>query len=50
MTTPRIKNLIGRVMKNKRAARVACNYEQVRAVLNKTIKKKITTFTVLMTT
>ena len=32
-TTPQIKNLIGRVWKNKRAARAARTYEQVRAVL-----------------
>ena len=32
-TTPKIKNLIGRVWKNSRAARVARTYEQVRAVL-----------------
>ena len=35
-TTPQIKNLIGRVRKNKRAARAARTYEQVRAVLCKT--------------
>ena len=35
-TTPLIKNLIGRVRKNNRAARVARTYEQVRAVLCKT--------------
>ena len=35
-TTPLIKNLIGRVWKNNRAARVARAYEQVRAVLCKT--------------
>ena len=35
-TTPQIKNLIGRVRKNKRAARAARAYEQVRAVLCKT--------------
>ena len=34
--TPQIKNLIGRVRKNKRAARAARTYEQVRAVLCKT--------------
>ena len=32
-TTPQIKNLIGRVWKNNRAARAARTYEQVRAVL-----------------
>ena len=36
MTTPQIKNLIGRVRKNKRDARAARTYEQVRAVLCKT--------------
>ena len=35
-TTPQIKNLIGRVKKNKRAARAARTYEQVRPVLCKT--------------
>ena len=35
-TTPQIKNLIGRVKKNKRAARAARTHEQVRAVLYKT--------------
>ena len=35
-TTPYIKILIGRVGKNKRAARTARTYEQVRAVLCKT--------------
>ena len=35
-TTPQIKNVIGRVRKNKRAARAACAYEQVHAVLCKT--------------
>ena len=34
-TTPQIKNLIGQVRKNKRAARVARVYEQARAVLCK---------------
>ena len=34
--TPQITNLIGRVRKNKRAARTARTYEQVRAVLSKT--------------
>ena len=29
-------NLVGRVWKNTRAARAACSYEQVRAVLCKT--------------
>ena len=37
MTTPQIKNLIGRVRKNKRAAHAAHTYEQVRAVLCKTM-------------
>ena len=36
MTTPQIKNLIGRVRKHKRAARAARTYEQVRAILGKT--------------
>ena len=36
MTTPQIKNLIGRASKNKRAARAARTYEQVRAILCKT--------------
>ena len=36
MTTPQIKNLIGGVWKNKRAARAARSYEQVRAILFKT--------------
>ena len=52
-TTPQIKNLIGRVRKNKRAARAARaarTYEQVRAVLCKTTTHEVTTFTVLMTT
>ena len=35
-TTPQIKNLIGRVRKNKRAARAARTNDQVRAVLCKT--------------
>ena len=35
-TKPQINNLIGRVRKNKRAARAARTYEQVRAVLCKT--------------
>ena len=34
--TPQIKNLIGQVVKNKRAARAAHTYEQVRAVICKT--------------
>ena len=32
-TTPQIKNLIGRASENKRAARAARTYEQVRAIL-----------------
>ena len=36
MTTPQIKNLIGRASENKRAARAARTYEQVRAILCKT--------------
>ena len=35
-TTPQIKNLIGRANENKRAARAARIYEQVRAILFKT--------------
>ena len=35
-TTPQIKGLIGLLSKNKRAARAARTYEQVRAVLCKT--------------
>ena len=35
-TTQQIKNLIGRVSENKRAARAARTYEQVRAILCKT--------------
>ena len=35
--TPQIKNLIGQVVKNKRAARAAPTYEQVRAVICKII-------------
>ena len=35
-TTPQIKNLIGRMMRNKRAARAPRNFEQVRAVFFKT--------------
>ena len=35
-TPPRIKNLIGRVRKNKRAARAARTLEKSRAVLCKT--------------
>ena len=35
-TMPHVKNLIGLVRKNKRAARAARTYEQVRAVLSKT--------------
>ena len=35
MTKPLINNLIGRVRKNKRAARAARTYEQVRAVFGK---------------
>ena len=38
---PQIKNLIGRVRKNKRAARAARTYEQVRAALCKTTTKKL---------
>ena len=34
--TPQIKNLIGRVWKNNRAARAARSFEKVRAVLSKT--------------
>ena len=36
MTTSQIKNLIGRASKNKRAARAARTYEQVRVTLCKT--------------
>ena len=35
-TTPQINNLIGRASENKRAARAARTYEQVRAILYKT--------------
>ena len=35
-TTPEIKNLIGPASENKRAARAARTYEQVRAILYKT--------------
>ena len=35
-TTPQVRNLIGRPSENKRAARAARTYEQVRAVLCKT--------------
>ena len=35
-TTPQVKNLIGRARENKRAARAARTYEQVRAILCKT--------------
>ena len=35
-TTPQIKNLIGRASENKRAARAARTYEQVRVILCKT--------------
>ena len=35
-TTPQIKNSIGRASENKRAARAARTYEQVRAILCKT--------------
>ena len=35
-TTPKIENLIGRASENKRAARAARTYEQVRAILYKT--------------
>ena len=35
-TTPQIKNLIGRASENKRAARAARTYDQVRAILYKT--------------
>ena len=38
VTTAQIKNLIGRVKKNNRAARAARSYEQVRAVLCKHVK------------
>ena len=48
-TTPKIKNLIGRVWKNSRAARAACSCEQVRAFSAKQ-QRDITTFTVLMNT
>ena len=34
--TPQTKNLIGRASENKRAARAARTYEQVRAILCKT--------------
>ena len=36
--TPQIKNLIGRVRKNKCVTRAARTYEQVRAVLCKTTR------------
>ena len=35
-TTPQINNFIGRASENKRAARAARTYEQVRAILYKT--------------
>ena len=35
-TKPQIKNFIGRASENKRAARAARTYEQVRAILCKT--------------
>ena len=35
-TTPQVKNLIGPASENKRAARAARTYEQVRAILCKT--------------
>ena len=38
MTTPQIKNLIGRASKNMRAASAARSYEKVRAILFKTIE------------
>ena len=41
-TTPQINNLIGRASENKRAARAARTYEQVRAILGKTTE--ITSF------
>ena len=34
-TTPQIKNLVGRATENKRAARAARTFEQVRAILCK---------------
>ena len=41
-TTPQIKNLIGRAReKNKRAARAAGTYEQVRAILCKNNNVKL---------
>ena len=43
-----IKNLIGRVRKNKRAARAARTYESVLSSAKQQLQ--ITTFTVLMTT
>jgi len=43
-TTPRVQNLIGRVRKNKRAARAPHMY-----TLNKQ-QREITTFAVMMTT
>ena len=43
-TTPQIKILIGRVSENKRAARAARTYEQVRAILCKTTTYLICSF------
>ena len=40
-TTPQIKNLIGRARENKRAARAAGTYEQVRAILCKSNNVKL---------
>ena len=40
-TTPQIKNLIGRASENKRAARAARTYEQVRAILCKNNNVKL---------
>ena len=49
-TTPQIKNLISRASENnKRAARAARTYGQVRAILCKQ-QREMTSFTVLMTT
>ena len=49
-TTPQIKNLIGPANENKRAARAACTYEQVRAILCKTTTRNYNLIYVLMTT
>jgi len=48
-TTPQIKNVIGRVRKNKRAARAECTFSPCRPRKKKQ-QREIAIFTVLMKT